>query len=242
MHIPKNILYLVHATSQDPKQLKYLETRPYCDEINTALQFPGVYFSLITKKNINTELIYPGKYVLIFSVDLLKQSNWHINIKDHNGNITEKNTYYPWNYQKVVNKLSDMNEVVFHDPIDMKYLCKTLIRPSIDNEKKYLAYSLKGGINAMLPKRQMSSSTPPDLTKKPFYVFTERHYTGTTEVPKSSLSWYKMMAKVANIFPIPDTKQKIIELLEKKSHKICVDRNLQDITHLIQWTQRHTIL
>jgi hypothetical protein len=241
MHIPSDVLYLVHATSQDPTQLKYLEPRPDCVDANNELQFPGVFMTLITKQNIKTQNIYSGKYVLIFSVDLLQQVNWHVNAADHNGNITEKNTFFPWNYEGALDKFSDSNEVVFHDRIDMKHLCKVLVKPSSTNVKKYMRYISKGGINGMLPKRRVRSTAQPDLTKQPFYVYnTETYYNGTTQVAKSSLAWFKMMARVAGISPIPNTKKEIIPLLQKQSKKICFERGQQDLTHLKSWTQKHT--
>jgi hypothetical protein len=238
MTVPDDILYLVHATNIHPSTIKYLEPRPSCKEMNKDCQFPGVYCSLITKGNRLTQNIYPGKYVLVLSLNVLLQSNWHVNAKDHNGNITEHNTYFPWNYKTNIDKLSDANEVVFHDPINMRYLCRLLIRPSIyDDEQAFIHFITKGGIHSMLPQRRMHTRTPPDMTKKPFYVFnTEHRYTGTTDIPKSSMAWLRMMAKVAKILPIPIDRSVLVSMLQKHSLKLCFNREEQDLVPLKAWT------
>lgn len=62
------VLYLVHTTEHNPK--KYTELRR-SDDLKD--QFPGVYFSIITTDNLNIEEIYPNRYIMIFSPNLLKQ-------------------------------------------------------------------------------------------------------------------------------------------------------------------------
>ena len=130
----EDIYYLIHTTN-NYKDWSELQTSSID---NWHDQFPGVYLTLITKYNIDSERLFPGKYILIFSYELLKQKNYHINIRDYNGNITETNTYYPWNLNRAVQEIKNIqndekkkydtiwqsNEVVFHDPISMKYLCK----------------------------------------------------------------------------------------------------------------------
>jgi len=60
----------------------------------------------ITKDNINIEPVnHFGKYKLIFSKKLLLQKNFHINLTDHNGFISESNTYFNWELDKVVKKI-----------------------------------------------------------------------------------------------------------------------------------------
>ena len=149
----EDIYYLVHKTKTDDYK-KWSELKPSklkaskSSIAEAGVQFPGVYFSLITKDNINSERLYAGKYVLIFSYKLLNQKNYHINIHDNNGFITETNTYYPWNIKDAVDKIASMkkttNEVVFHDPISMKYCCREIEIPSgkelaklPDNEYEY---------------------------------------------------------------------------------------------------------
>ena len=241
MILPNNVLYLVHATNHNPADIRYMNTWPKCNESISSLQYPGVYFSLITKENRLTQDIYPGKYVLIFSAKLLLQSNWHINAKDHNGNVTEHNTFFPWNFDTAIDKLSDKNEVVFHDPIDMKHLCKVLIRPSHrEDEEAYMRYIANGGIQSMLPTERFQTNIEPDLTKQPFYVFnTENQYTGSTNIPKSSVAWFHMMAKVAKLSPIPQTESELVNVLQKQSVILCANRMAQDLEPLKEWTRTH---
>ena len=95
-----DIYYLIHATN-NPDCLSWNELK--VGDFNTDDQFPGVYMSVITKHNIESESIYPGKYLMIFSKILLGQKNYHINLTDYNGILTENNTYYPWSLNKFVN-------------------------------------------------------------------------------------------------------------------------------------------
>jgi hypothetical protein len=123
-----NIYYLVHVTN-DPNCVNWTELRTA--PFNTDDQFPGVYLTMITKDNIDKEDIFPGKYIIILSKKLLFQKNYHINLTDYNGIISEENTYFPWNLDKFMSenrkllsvKNRTLNEVVFHDNIDMKYCC-----------------------------------------------------------------------------------------------------------------------
>ncbi len=213
----EDIYYLVHVTDKDPDKIKFLKKNPSCKE-STGDQFPGVFFTLVTKYNIQTEHFYGGKNILIFSKELLKQNNYHINLRDNNGNITEHNTFYPWNIDEAVKKIkilstskaiSDkMNEVVFHDNIDMKYCCAHIEKPTFQGEEEVIQFIKKGGIKQLLPKKSMKTSEPPDMSKLPFYSFTfEDKYTETTKVPKSSLGWFKMLAKVAGIEKSCKSKQ-----------------------------------
>ena len=56
----EDIYYLVHTTNNpNYNTWEYLKTAPF----NTDDQFPGVYFSIITKYNIDNEFIFPGKYI-----------------------------------------------------------------------------------------------------------------------------------------------------------------------------------
>lgn len=219
----EDICYLIHTTN-DPKCLNWTELRT--SKFNMNHQFPGIYFSLITKDNIETESIYSGKYILIFSKNLLLQKNYHINLVDYNGIITEKNTYYPWmlnnfisEHKKVcVTGRATMNEIVFHDNIDMKYCCSVNIRNRIDD---YL-----------LPKMQFENNELPDMTKIPFYCFPFEHiYTGCNPLPKSSVEWYIAMSKMANIDDISDTSD-TIEKIKEKAEYLYHNRDKQNIKAL----------
>lgn len=44
--------------------------------------------------------LFPGKHLLLL------QQNYHINLRDYNGNISEKNTYFPWNLEDAVHQIN----------------------------------------------------------------------------------------------------------------------------------------
>uniref|UniRef100_A0A6C0E374 Uncharacterized protein n=1 Tax=viral metagenome TaxID=1070528 RepID=A0A6C0E374_9ZZZZ len=145
--IPNDILYLIHIT-KDKNTENWKQVNSNQED---ASQYPGAYFTLITKDNRLTEQLYAGNYCLIFSRNLLKKTNYHINVTDNNGFITENNTYFPENLKEAVEKIKEnsslcgideenswksndkcMNEVVFHDAVSMDYLCMT-IKKGFDN-------------------------------------------------------------------------------------------------------------
>ena len=99
------VLYLLHTTSHFDNKLTELKPSSV-DDIND--QFPGVYFSIITKNNLEDQVLLSNKNLLIFSKRLLEQENYHINIRDYNGWINEKNTYFSWELDKAVNKINNI--------------------------------------------------------------------------------------------------------------------------------------
>jgi hypothetical protein len=225
-----DVYYLIHVTN-DSKCLEWSELN-VCS-FNTSDQFPGVYFSIITKYNIDYEKIFPGKYILIFSKNLLYQHNYHINFIDYNGILTEHNTYYPWMLEKFVNdnksecinKNYSMNEVIFHDNINMKYCCSIIINN--DNKK-----------NNILPKIPYINDEEADMTKIPFFCFPfEDIYTGRDPLTKSSNKWYNMFYNVANI----DNKYEsnidiIVKKIKNKAYYLYNNRSEQNIKILYEYT------
>lgn len=221
-------LYLVHiavdrdlkTTMNEVKQWKEL----IIDKLWNEYEFPGVYMSLITSDNIKKIKLYYGKYALFFSIKLLEQRNWHLNIKDHNGFVSEFNTFFPWNLDKGLEAMKkqkfDHNEVVFHDPIPMKYLCKIE-----DNEE----------VEGFFPTERLVNDEEPDLTKDPYYVFPfEDNYSGINMgVKKSTDNWFRMMAEVASI-PIT-CMNKIVE----RSKYLYTHRTEQNIDILEEYTSGH---
>lgn len=229
------ILYLVHAMGKDyDKTWTELRTSSF-DNVND--QFPGVFFSFITKDNIENENLYNNKTILIFSKKLLEQENYHINLSDYNGFINEKNTYFPWELEKAVKKYKSIikknkyhvgNEVIFHDPIPMKYLCAVIMNKSISDEivdKNNMAISM----NLLLPKYEMYNDEPPDLTKLPFYCMPlEDNYTGINKYKLSSKKFYQKMAVLCNVDKNQDRK-KIIEDIKLKITDFYYNRDKQKI-------------
>jgi hypothetical protein len=68
-----NVYYLIHRTNYYNDS--WTELKPSKIE-NYEHQFPGVYLSIITKNTIET-IKYNCKYILIFSIKLLKQKNFY---------------------------------------------------------------------------------------------------------------------------------------------------------------------
>lgn len=232
----EEIYYLIHTTN-NPGCINWTELRTA--EFNTDDQFPGVYLSIITKDNINKEYIFPGKYIIILSKKLLLQKNYHINLTDYNGIVSEKNTYFPWNLHKFMSKNSHLllsekrpqNEVVFHDNIDMKYCCGIIsILKKDTNIKK----------NNFLPKIEIENEEDPDMTKQPFLCYPfEDIYTGSNPLPKSSNKWYEMMSKVCkvNIDEANSTPEDIIKKIKDKANELYNNRDEQNINLLEQYSQ-----
>lgn len=229
-----DIYYLVHTTS-NPNYKNWTNIK--VSNFNTDDQFPGAYFSIITKDNIDKEMIYPNKYILLFSKKLLLQNNYHINYEDHNGIVSENNTYYSWNLDSFIKKVQEnknnnkktMNEVVFHDNVSMKYLCLTLEKqPGIK-------------INAILPREILENDEEPDLSKKPFYCYPfENIYTGPA-LPISSDKWYKMIANVCDISIDNNDNNLLIEdKIKKKAYDLYVNRDKQNIELLKEYTISNT--
>ena len=64
-----DILYLVHCVD-NPFNINYITELIPSKIENAEHQFPGVFFSLITKHNIDTEPLYSYDNILIFSKKL----------------------------------------------------------------------------------------------------------------------------------------------------------------------------
>lgn len=230
----EKIYYLIHTTD-NPDCINWNELRTA--EFNTNDQFPGVYLSIITEDNINTEYVFPGKYIIILSKKLLLQQNYHINLTDYNGIVSEKNSYFPWNIHKFISKnrgllLSEtQSEVVFHDNIDMKYCCGIISILKKDTNIK---------INNFLPAIEFENEEDPDMSKHPFFCYPfENIYTGSNPLPKSSNKWYEMMSKVCDIDidEANNTPEEIIKKIKDKANELYKTRHEQNIDLLKQYTQ-----
>lgn len=245
----EDIYYLLHKTKDYNKDWKELKTSSID---NSDDQFPGVYLTLITTDNIESEKLYSGRYVLIFSRKLLNQKNYHINIHDNNGMITETNTYYPWNIKEAVDKIKEstenttMTEVVFHDPISMDYLCKVVKLPtpkelSQFSDEKYEKYLSKD----YLPRKIMENNFEPDMLKEPFYCYPQIDYkednTAMDEKLSSPSEFLKTMAKVCNINTNLKKNDLINEITKKIPH-LYSNRNEQNIQALKEFTNKDKII
>lgn len=215
-----DILYLIHAVDNPFNINDITELIPSKIE-NAEHQFPGVFFTLITKHNIRNEPLFSYDNILIFSKKLLEQKNYHINFRDYNGWINEENTYFHWELDKAVYKINNTentigNEVVFHDSISMKYLCSYI----------------KSGTNNDLPLTIDSINIPsPDISKIPFYCIPyENNYNGIEKLNISSKEFYIKMAKMCLIENIENKKiEEIIELIKLNLNKFYNKRELLNI-------------
>ncbi len=232
------ILYLVHTTIYDNyRKWDELTPSPIKDSEH---QFPGVYFTLITKDNIKKENLYYTNNILIFSKKLLEQNNYHINIRDYNGFINEKNTYFPWNLDKAVKKIKTIskknydigNEVIFHDPVPMKYLCSTISNISID---KSIMNKYNVSLTALfLPIYELYNYEPPDMSKLPFYCLPfEDKYTGIGKYNLSSKKFYKKMAILCNVDK-NQPREKIIKDIIEKIEDLYYNRDKQKLEEFKQ--------
>jgi hypothetical protein len=223
-----DILYLLHCTPKETYE-KWDVLEPSEMDVN---QYPGVYFSLITKNNLLNETLYYSKYMLIFSKKLLKQQNYHVNIQDYNGHINEENTYYPWNLDKAIeaiksDKYKRINEVVFHDSIPMKYLCAAII--PYKNSYTILSNNETLTSNYLLPNFPIFNDEDPDMTKMPFYCYPyEMNYSGADPFKISSDKFYIKMGKMCNV-NTNQKKEKIIEEIRKKIPLFVNNRKLLNL-------------
>jgi hypothetical protein len=227
MQIPDDILYLVHVTSRKYKDangnLIWTEIKATGTDGD---QHPGSYFTLITKDNRLTEELFPATECLIFSRNLLKQHNYHINMCDNNGFITEDNTFFPWDLHRAVEHIRQnavlpedadrvnyhrMNEVVFHDPVGMEYLC-------LDMPRKF--YS-----NDYLPDYPIENEVNPNKSLLPFYCFSKKEENNRYT---SSLEFFKKIADFCNVDNTL-SKNEIIEKIIEKAPFIYQNRHLQNI-------------
>ena len=239
----EDVLYLVHTveTFDNTKQYVNLDPSPLEDVDH---QFPGVYFTLITKQNRHREPLYYPDNVLIFSKKLLEQKNWHINMNDYNGFINEENTFFSWQLDKAVEKINKMaaskksyvgNEVVFHDPVPIKFLCLyiqnyNISEKLISDKPKPFEHS-----GLFLPTSEMYNDQEPDMSKIPFYcVPCEDNYTGSGKFKTSSREFYKKMAEMCGITVLKnDTRENIINNIEKKMNDLYTNRELLDLQKFI---------
>jgi len=193
-----DLYYLLHATNEDYTSFDELKTAGTSD-YELRCQFPGVFFSLITRDNLDTEVLFDKKYYLLFSIDLLKQKNYHINIRDMNGIISEHNTLFYWQLNEVANRIKTdvkiniktMNEVVFHDNISVKHLCCVIENPFDGNLKTFLPKKI------LTPK---NGSVKINTDLLPCYCYyNDYFYTGIKPPPKSSPEWINRMNLVYDV-------------------------------------------
>lgn len=228
-----DILYLVHVVPNEEilhkiKSYGALKRNGKFDD-----QFPGVYFTLVTKQTLGiVRLFFPAKFILLFSRKLLQQKNYHFNYFDFNGIITKK-TLFPWNMKNLqqtflLDKTNHGNEVVFHDDVSLDYLCQMIEVPKDDVLKH---------TRTLLPDKPLENVTLPDPTKLPFVLYVDyRIYTGTsTEFYKdvADKTFLKNMAKVAGIHVHGNTSiNTILDLIKARYTYLYKHRQKQNLSLL----------
>ena len=124
-----------------------------------------------------------------------------------------------------------MNEVVFHDPVPMKYLCIAIIhykiswkvKPTVEDD----TYSINSTVS--LPRYPIFNDEEPDMTKIPFLCYPyEMNYTGIDPFKLSSKKFYNKMAKMCNV-NANQSKIKIIEEIRQKIPFLINNRHLLKI-------------
>jgi hypothetical protein len=234
--IPNEVYYLVHMTKPTCKNKdgsfawNFLKPSPVDYGMD---QFPGVFFTLITKDNLLTEELFLKCYCLIFSKKLLKQHNYHINISDNNGFITENNTYFPQNLKEAVDEIKKnsfitpsetdinyhlMNEVIFHDPVPMEYCCMEINRCDLSS-------ILETG-NDFLPDYPIHNNIEPNTDLLPFYCYVPAE---TQNRLTSSYTFFQKMARVCNIDSSLTTEE-IIQKIQEKMDFLYQNRDRQNLS------------
>jgi len=214
-----SVLYLLHMTNSDPR--RWARQELMASEYS-EFQFPGVFFSLITDFNVDVEQIGGNygdgaEYAMIFSTNLLFQNNYHLNLVDYNGFISETNTFYPWNIAKGVELLkyqrAHRNELVFHDNVPFDFL--------VD-------------IKRVLPRFPAVPRGHPNTALLPFYAYCfEDNYTGIDPLKRSSKSFFVRMAVLAGLQPIPSTINDIVDRIKAIAPYLHVHRDMQNVTALM---------
>ena len=222
-------------------------------EDNYNEEFPGIFMSYITKNDINDFVKYWGEITLVFSKKLLNQKNYHINIIDNNGLISENLTYFNFNIDKMP-KQKDVvdfyekiyedypgNEIVFHDKIHINSLCGIWVRNK-ENYNKLIKQIPKKYIDLVKIKRKYSKSVKcPDKIKidtksLPFLLTLDFKRGGAYKAiypyenkTKSSKLFYKKLCYLANI---TDKEIKKYDLTNpKKLHKYLIKNKLYSYFH-----------
>lgn len=235
--VPDEIYYLVHMTKPACKNkdgtFHWDLLKPSPVDYGTD-QFPGVYFTLITKDNLLTEELLFKRYCLIFSKNLLKQHNYHINITDNNGFITENNTYFPYNLKEAVEEIKKnslispsetdinyhlMNEVIFHDPVPFEYCCMDIDRSSISCLLEF--------DNDFLPDYPIHNNILPNTKLLPFYCYA---YFEEKNRITSSYTFFQKMARICDI-ETSLTTEEIIQKIQEKMDFLYENRDKQNLQY-----------
>ena len=194
-------------------------------EKDFADEFPGIYMSPITEREIEKKPSYFGPIIFCFSNKILQQKNYHINITDNNGFITESITYFPHNIDTLPN-ITDVEkyykqhydsyvsgEIVFHDKININLICEIwcLNLETFNNIINNIPKKLKNAIKIKISKKNTNikcniDEKYLDLKSVPFFINIDYNRSGYYMLlypykskKHSSMSHYKKILRIANI-------------------------------------------
>lgn len=194
-------------------------------EKDFADEFPGIYMSPITEREIEKKPSYFGPIIFCFSNKILQQKNYHINITDNNGFITESITYFPHNIDTLPN-ITDVEkyykqhydsyvsgEIVFHDKININLICEIwcLNLETFNNIINNIPKKLKNAIKIKISKKNTNikcniDEKYLDLKSLPFFINIDYNRSGYYMLlypykskKHSSMSHYKKILRIANI-------------------------------------------
>ena len=224
------MIEIIHGTSyENYLKIKESGVLKISGTVDKPDQFPGLYTTLRTDTNRKLERLYPAEVRLYLNPILLKQQNWHFNLYDQNGVISE-NTYFPWNLDIILPYLKETidfsvknkgeytgNELIFHDNIPFDYVIKIEIqqgyldKDGLYQKKEKQIINLNENLNKL-----------PDMTLLPFYAYylgDNRFGTNNIYFPHetrkiTSLNYFKIVASITS----EDVSEcKIVEEIEKKN-------------------------
>lgn len=186
-------------------------------------EFPGIFMNYITENDVHDSIRYWGDIMLVFSKKLLNQNNYHINIIDNNGYISENLTFFKFNIDKMPNQKDVVdfyekiymdypgNEIVFHDKIHISSLCEIWVDKK-ENYHKLIKQIPKKYINLVKIKRKYPKSVKCpnkikiDTESLPFLLSLDfmkssyfKAYYPYKNKTTSSKTFYKKMCHLANI-------------------------------------------
>lgn len=171
--------------------------------------FPGAYFVLVNNRmlysnfwlsNMSPHLKSIGSngVILLFSLNLLRQKNWHLNVHTNAGYVYNQ-TYFAHEFHKKktmefskLNKVLDdplaqfkgnRNEVVFHDPVSLDFLCGVYATPMAFYQNAPNKPCVKGN---------------PNLRVNPFYAYPVGQKTYVNPNPDFHIDFYRDLCTISS--------------------------------------------
>jgi len=219
--------YLLTTTERIESKVKYQGVASMDEnkwtENDYGDEFPGVFMDYITENDVHNSIRYWGDIMLVFSNKLLNQNNYHINIIDNDGYISENLTFFKFNIDKMPNQKDVIdfyknmymdypgNEIVFHDKIHINSLCEIWVNNK-ENYNKLIKQIPNKYIDLVKIKRKYPKSVKCpnkikiDTESLPFLLSLDFMKSGKFKAyypyknkTKSSKTFFKKMCYLANI-------------------------------------------